>query len=219
MIAPTPIAPTHRLSISPADADEHSVGHRALQERERGHVHERGADAEQAEQEEGRHRLRPDAEERDRRAPDHHPQPEVAREPAAADERDRHERSEQAADADRRVEEADARLAEVEQVERHGDDEHAERTRDERLRGVEPDQQAQLRIGAYGPEAGERLAQHGAAGGSGLGSCADVDPRDEDRAEREQEAGRREQRIGAREREHDAAERRPGERPHRLEHR
>ena len=49
-------------------------------------------------------------------------------------------------DADGGVEQADARLVEVEQLERRDDDEHVQRAGDERLRRVEADEGAQLRL-------------------------------------------------------------------------
>ena len=55
------------------------------------------------------------AEERDREPPEDEPEPEVGREPLAADERDRRARADDAADADGRVQVADARAALVEQ--------------------------------------------------------------------------------------------------------
>ena len=50
------------------------------------------------------------------------------------------------ADADRRVEQADARLVELEQLERRHDDEDVERAGDERLGGVEADERPQRRL-------------------------------------------------------------------------
>ena len=64
---------------------------------------------------------------------------EVAGEPLARGEHDADEAAEQAADAERGVEPADARVARVQHADRVDDDHHLERTGDEHLRAGQPD--------------------------------------------------------------------------------
>ena len=82
------------------------------------------------------------------------PRPKFAAVRLRADERERDDRADDRADAGRRLQEPDAGVAEVEQLERDDDDEHAVGARDERLRAVEPDHDAQARLAPHGAEAG-----------------------------------------------------------------
>ena len=88
------------------NARQHLVGHGALQERQGGDVDDRVPDADDREQDQRDRRLREDADQRDRESPEDQAEPEVGGQSLPADESERRDRAEQAADPDRRVQEA-----------------------------------------------------------------------------------------------------------------
>src|SRR5205823_15122981 len=98
-----------------------------------------------------------DGNESDGDAPDEDPEPEVRSQAPPADERRGRERTQQTADPDGRVEEADAGRPRVEQLQRHDDDQDIEHSVDERLRREEPDEEAQAPLAGDRPETGEKL--------------------------------------------------------------
>ena len=139
------------------DPRDHFVGGGALQKRHARDVDDRVADPDDPEQDERKDLIGPDREERNRHAPDEDPDPEVGGEPSPADECGRGERAQQAADADRGVEEADAGVPRVEQLQRYHDDQHVEHPVDEGLCGKEADEQAQPALPGDRPETEEEL--------------------------------------------------------------
>ena len=138
---------------------EDLVRDRPLEQRHAGDVHDRHADARDAEQEErgggGDH----DANEGDRHA--EHQQPETERrcEACATDERERSEASDEGTDADGRIEVADSRVAEVQELQCRDDDQHVQRSGDQGLASVQADEQPQERVVRDRPEPGEELAE------------------------------------------------------------
>ena len=128
------------------------------QDREPADVDQRVADADQAEQHDRRRLLRDGADERERRAEQRDPDPEPGGEPAAPDQREGEERAEHAARADGRVQDADARVARVEQVDREDDGEHGQAPARERLDDPEPRDQRQRAIARDGREALDDVA-------------------------------------------------------------
>ncbi len=86
------------------------------------------------------------------------PTPNQAAEPAAADEREGEDRAEHPACADGRVEDADARVARVEEVDRDHDGEDDEAAAGERLDDAEPGDQRERAVGLDGGEALEHRA-------------------------------------------------------------
>ena len=105
------------------DPREHVVGHAALDEREPGDVDERVADAHEGERDECDRDLLPEADGHERDPGDDETAEERGAEPLRTGERERGDGSDERADSDRRVEIAHAALPEVEQVDRHDDDE------------------------------------------------------------------------------------------------
>ena len=153
----------HRADAEPADrrrldeaedAARDGGGRRSLDQRHRRDVDDAVPDPEQRERDDRRPRPRQRREREQRRAEAREPEPEVRRRAPAPDERERDERADDRADAGRRLQEPDAGVAEVEQLERDDDDEHAVRAGDDRLRAVEPDHDAQARLASHGAEAG-----------------------------------------------------------------
>ena len=138
-------------------AGENLVRDRALEKRQGGDVDDGVPDSDKAEEDESDRRIREDADQGNRKAPHDQSEPEIGGELLPSDERERGESPEEAADADRRVQEADARLTQVEQLERRDDDQDVERTRDQRLGPVEADDQPQVAIRRDRAEAGEEL--------------------------------------------------------------
>ena len=86
------------------------------------------------------------------------PIPNQRGEPAAPDQREGEERAEHAARADGRVQDADARVARVEQVDREDDGEHGQAPARERLDDPEPRDQRQRAIARDGREALDDVA-------------------------------------------------------------
>ena len=115
------------------DATDHVRRRGPLEQRQPGDVDERVAEAEHAERDERNPGLRPDADRSQGRAPEQDPDPEVRGETLAADQRERRQRADDPADPGSRVQEADAGVSPLQQVERGDDDEHAERTGDHGL--------------------------------------------------------------------------------------
>ena len=113
------------------DAARDSGGGRPLDQRHRGDVDDAVADPEQAERDDRRPRLRQRCERDQRSAEAGEAEAEVGRGAPAADERERDDRADDRADAGRRLQEPDAGVAEVEQLERDDDDKHAVGTRDD----------------------------------------------------------------------------------------
>ncbi len=193
-------------------ARQHLVRNGSLEQRQPGDVDERDADADDGQEEQRHRRLGEQPDHQDRQAPEHEPDREVRAEAIATDERERAEAAEEPSDPDRRVEEPDARLAEVEQLEGRDDDQHVERAGDQRLRAVEPDDQPQARVAPDRGEACEALAQHatGARCRFGLRRCR-TDAGEEQRREQERDRGGGEDRVHADQGQQDAANRRPDE--------
>ena len=154
--APRPIVPTRIISQHAEDAADHVRRCGALEERQAGDVDERVPEPEHGECDERDPQVWPDPDRGERRAQEDDPEPEVGREALAPDQREGGERAEHAADAARGVQQADRRVTAVEQLECGDDDEDAERgARKERLRRIEPDDDAKL------PVAGDRLEPPG----------------------------------------------------------
>ena len=137
---------------------ENRVGHCPLHDRQRVDVDDRVADPEHAERDDGDDGEREPTEDRERQPEEREPEREVAGQAPARGEDERDEAADEPADADGGVEEPDTRLVEVEQLERRDDDEHVERARDERLRGVEADQRPQGRLAHDRRDPGEDAA-------------------------------------------------------------
>ncbi len=140
----------------------------------------------------------------------HETEPEVAGEPFARRERHADEAGEQAADAERRVQPADAGVAGVQEPDRVDDDHHLERAGDEHLRADEADHDLQAPVLPDRAEAAEQLGQD-RAGTRALGRC--VRPQPEHTETRPRVRGARERKDERRtaEREHDARDRGAGE--------
>ena len=154
-------------------ATEHRVGDDALHDRQRVDVDDRVPDADHAERGDGDEGDRHASHENEREAEQRKPEREVARETAACREDEGDEPADQPTDSDGGVEEADAGLVEVEQLERRDDDEHVERSGDERLRPVQADERAQVRLPDDRPDAGHDAARLvPAAPASRDGRCA-----------------------------------------------
>ena len=147
--------PAHDHALEHAEDARGDRGRRRpLQQRHRRDVDERVPHADDAERDHGGEGHRDGADHHERRAPEDDPEREVAGEPSAPDERERDAGADDRADAARRLEQADARVADVEQVERGHDHEHAEGAGHEALCAVEADQEPQPRLGADRAHAG-----------------------------------------------------------------
>ena len=92
-------------------------------------------------------------------APRAHADPEVAGEPLAPGERGDHDGAEQAADAERGVQPADAGVSGVDEAERDDDQQHLDRARDERLSSRQPDHDAKRRGGDDRAKAREQVVE------------------------------------------------------------
>jgi hypothetical protein len=147
---PSAREPTITLSSTPNTRAATSTGR---------DVDQRVADADDTEREHRDDGRRHCSDERERSAPEHDSECEVAGEPLAADEPQGDGGAEQRADAARRLEQPHAGVAQVEQVERGDDDQHAERACDQALRAVEADQQPQPRLRADGPQPARKPAE------------------------------------------------------------
>ena len=101
--------------------------------------------------------LLPQSEDDERRTRDHEPDEEGGAQAPRARQRQRSDSSHERADADRRVQVADAALPEVEEIDRSDDDEHLDGAEHRRLRGQEEDHHAQGRVPAERREARETL--------------------------------------------------------------
>ena len=143
-------------------AREHIVGRGPLQESESGHVDDGVSDSQNPEENERRGLVGPHADERDRQAPEEKPDPEVRGQPVASDERERHHCAKKPADPDGGVEKSRARLPEAEELERGHHHENVESSVDERLSGVERDDEPETRLARDRPEARERLGRDSA---------------------------------------------------------
>lgn len=118
----------HDALEDPEDAREHVLGHGALEQRERGHVDERVREADERDQDEGACCGLPGGEQGDWHPPEHDFAREGPCEPST-DEAQRHRAADDAADAQRREEDAELLLAAAEHVEGNACDEHEERPR------------------------------------------------------------------------------------------
>ena len=167
------------------------------EQREAADVDQRVADADHAEQDDRRRLLGNDADQGQRRAEQRDADAEPAGEPAAPDQPEREERAEHAAGADGRVQDADARIARVQELDRDDDGEHGQAAARERLHDPEPRDQREPAIGRDRREALEHLA---AAAAGGLRSRRRVvRERDDDQAGQQRHGGaRREDRRPAR---------------------
>jgi hypothetical protein len=158
---------TDRCDQDHLEHAEHTADHGgrscALQQCQPGHVDEGVPDAEHDESGQRDPEVRPDPDRHERRAPEHDPQAEVGGEPLATDQCERREGAEGAADAHGGVEEPDRRIASVQELERRDDHEDAKRSGDQRLRGVEQDDDAEPPVAADRPKAAGRLAPETAA--------------------------------------------------------
>ena len=163
-------------------AREHLLGHSALKERERRDVHQGVPESDEGKKEQRGRRLGEDPDERDGNPPQPDSEEEVRRQPAP-DQCGRDHGADQAADPDRRVEEADTLLAEVEQAERDHDDQHVEHACNERLRGEQEHEHAQAALAVQRHEAGRELPEHPSRLSRGSG-CASTRTRPMRMAER-----------------------------------
>ena len=132
------------------------VGDGALHDRQGVHVDDRVPDADDREGDHRDHGDRDAADQREREPEEREPQREVAGQPPAGREEQRDEPADEPADADGGVEEADAGVVEVEELEGGDDDEHVERAGDEGLGRVEPDERAERRLAHDRPDPGEQ---------------------------------------------------------------
>ena len=105
---------------------------------------------------------RPDSDRDQRRSPEHDPEPEIGGEPLAPDQREGGECPDDAADPHRGVQQADRRIASVQEVESGDDYKDAECAREERLRRVEADHDAKAAVVGDRPETAGGLAQEAA---------------------------------------------------------
>ena len=126
------------------DPADHVRRRGALEEREARDVDERVPEAEHGEGDERDPQVRPDARSRRVGRPRSTTEPEVGGEALAADQRESGQRAEHAADARRRVQQADGGVGAMQELEGGDHDQDAERPRQERLRRV----QARRRRGA-----------------------------------------------------------------------
>ncbi len=157
------------------------------QHREAADVDQRVADADQAEQDDRRRLLGNDADQRQRRAEQRDPDAEPAGESATPDQPEREDRAEHAAGADRRVQDTDARISRVQQVDRDDDGEHGQAAARERLHHPEHRDQRQRAISRDGREApgpcrGRARARRLARGGASYGSATTARPANSDAA-------------------------------------
>ena len=129
------------------------VGDQALEQGEPGHVHDRVGDPHDGQQREGDAGLRHEREQCERKPPERDARAEVAGEARATDQEGGHEGPEHRAEAERGREQADAGLAEVEQLDRDHHDEDAEAPADEGLREDEAAQDTQRALAADHDEA------------------------------------------------------------------
>ena len=137
---------------------EHGLVGEPREEREAADVDQRVADADEAEQDDRRRLLGREADEGQRRAEQRDADAEPAPEPAAPDEREREQRAEHAAGADGRVEDADARVPRVEEVDRDDDGEHDQAAAREGLDHPQPGDQREGPVPLDGREALQQLA-------------------------------------------------------------
>ena len=94
-----------------------------------------------------------------RRRPEQHAHSEVEREASALRKHESHEAADEAADPHHRVEVADSRAAEVEQVESERDDEDEGRARDDGLCAVDADDEPQVAVAENGSKSRARVAE------------------------------------------------------------
>ena len=197
------------------DACDHLLRRGTLQQGHARDVDDRVADADDREQHEREHLVRPDRDERNRNAPDEDAEAEVRSEPTPADEGRRSDSAEQAADADGGIEEADARVPGVEELQRDHHDQDVQHPVDERLRGEQPHEQTQAPLPGDDAETGEQLFGDRARLRrlALLNVCERMDARDENRRPDERCRGDDEDGSGSRRSEQQAADRRPAEDP------
>ena len=148
-------------ALETAEDPRRDVGWRGpLQERHRGDVDHRVGEADDSE------RQRRDRSRSGRRrrvaavAPEESPIAKSVATRARDHQRQRHGSAEQRPDAAGSLQHTDACRAEAEQLQRDRDDEHAERSGNDALGAVEPDQQAQPRLTGDRSEAGVQVALH-----------------------------------------------------------
>ena len=142
-------------ALEAAEDPRRDVGWRGpLQERHRGDVDHRVGEADDPEGQRRDHGGRDRADQEERKAPDDQPDRKVGGDAGATDERERDGGAEQRPDAAGGLQHADAGRAEAEQLQRDRDHEHPERSCNDTLDAVEPDQQAQPRLTSDRAEAG-----------------------------------------------------------------
>src|SRR4029453_17773653 len=145
---------------------------------------------------------------RDRNAPENQAEREVRGETLAANKGEGRDRAEQPADAHGRIEEADARLAEIEELEGCDDDQDVQRTRNERLDPVQDHNECEVAVARDGTEAAEELT-HEVAFGLTLRWSFDAEADQKERRRDEGDRGGGEDGLRVRGREEDAAKRGP----------
>ena len=158
------------------------------------------------------------ADEQERQAPDDQSDREVGGDPGATHERERDGCAEQRSDAAGGLQHAYAGRPEAEQLQRNRDDENSERSRNDTLGAVEPDQQPQPRLTGDRTEAGgERgdsaLVRHV----SRLGDGGRPHAGDEVRAPSKREGDEPERGGRTSDRKQEGRNRRPGEDPEAVE--
>ena len=141
------------------DAPEHLLGRDPLDQRDHGHVDERVGHADRRECADHDGERRPRADERERHSPQHETNGEYAGEARTVAKPRHHDRPEDPADPERRDEQRDAGVAELQQVCAHDHYQHVERSADERLRGVQADEQPQRLVGGDRAKPGQRLCE------------------------------------------------------------
>ena len=190
-------------------AGEDGVVDPALDHREARDVEDGVPGADHGQAEERPEDVRPGGDERDRRAPEDESAGERARQPSPADEPQADEAARQRAGAEGGVEEADARVARVEQLEGCDDEEDVEHAPDERLGREQADHEARARFVRQRARAREDVFDRPVPPGGD--ERAGREPRDlECRPERDGGADREDD-VEAAERQQDSCERRADE--------
>ena len=153
------MAPMIALSIAPKTRPITCIGHRPLEDRVRVDVDQGVTEADQHHRAGGHADSRPRGDSEQWRRPEQHAHSEVEREASPLRKHESHEAADEASDSHHRVEVADSRAAEVEQVESERDDEDEGRARDDGLCAVDADDESQVAVAENGAKPRARVAE------------------------------------------------------------
>ncbi len=153
------MAPMTALSIAPKTRPMTASGTVRLEDRVRVDVDQGVAEADQHHRGGGHSNGRPRGDEEQWRRPEQHAHSEVEREASPLRKHEGHEAADEAADPHHRVEVADSRAAEVEQVESERDDKDEGRARDDGLCAVDADDESQVAVAENGSKSRARVAE------------------------------------------------------------